>query len=38
VWMQLGLIQNEAAERARRAGLSVVMNRCMKIDHSRLSG
>jgi uncharacterized protein len=37
VWMQLGLIHNEAAEKARKAGLSVVMNRCMKIDHARLS-
>jgi predicted CoA-binding protein len=38
VWMQLGLTHNEAAEKARQAGLSVVMNRCMKIDHAHLSG
>jgi hypothetical protein len=38
VWMQFGLIHNEAAEKARKAGLSVVMNRCMKIEHTRLSG
>jgi uncharacterized protein len=37
VWMQLGLAHNEAAEKARQAGLSVVMNRCMKIDHAHLS-
>jgi len=36
VWMQLGLVHNEAAEKARCAGLSVVMNRCTKIEHSRL--
>ncbi|MFZ0929290.1 MAG: CoA-binding protein [Syntrophobacteraceae bacterium] len=38
VWMQLGLENEEAAQKARRAGLSVVMNKCIKIEHSRLSG
>jgi uncharacterized protein len=38
VWMQLGLIHNEAADKARKAGLQVVMNRCTKIEHARLSG
>ena len=32
VWMQLGLVHEEAAQKARRAGLRVVMNRCMKIE------
>jgi uncharacterized protein len=36
VWMQLGLTHEKAAEKARKAGLSVVMNRCTKIEHSRL--
>ncbi len=36
VWMQLGLAHNEAAEKAREAGLSVVMNKCIKIEHQRL--
>ncbi len=36
VWMQLGLAHNEAAEKARCAGLTVVMNKCMKIEHQRL--
>ncbi len=38
VWMQLGLENEEAAQKARRAGLSVVMNKCMKIEHASLSG
>ena len=38
VWMQLGIINEEAAKRAREAGLEVVMNRCMKIEHGRLFG
>lgn len=36
VWMQLGLIHNESAEKARQAGLKVVMNKCMKMEHHRL--
>ncbi len=36
VWMQLGLEHEEAAQKARRAGLSVVMNKCTKIEHARL--
>lgn len=38
VWMQLGVINEEAAEKARDAGLEVVMDRCMKIEHARLFG
>ena len=36
VWMQLGLKHEEAAKKAREAGLSVVMDLCMKIEHARL--
>ncbi len=35
VWMQLGLAHNEAADKARRAGLKVVMNKCAKVEHHR---
>lgn len=36
VWMQKGLAHNAAADKARAAGLSVVMDRCMMVEHSRL--
>ncbi|HXF68745.1 MAG TPA: CoA-binding protein [Thermoflexus sp.] len=36
VWMQLGVIHFEAAQRAHEAGLLVVMDRCMKVEHQRL--
>lgn len=38
VWMQLGLAHNAAAAKARAAGLTVVMNRCMMRDHRELIG
>jgi predicted CoA-binding protein len=37
-WAQLGLWNDEAAALAHRAGLSVVMNRCIKIEHARFAG
>lgn len=38
VWMQLGLAHNKAAEKARAAGLTVVMSKCTKIEHMRMLG
>ena len=38
VWMQLGIVNREAAARAREAGLTVVMNRCMFREHERIFG
>ncbi len=36
VWMQLGIVSETAAEIARKAGLTVVMDKCIMVEHSRL--
>ena len=36
VWTQLGLVNNEAANKARDAGMKVVQNHCTKIEHANL--
>ncbi len=38
VWMQEGIVNEEAAKRAEQAGLKVVMDRCMMKTHQRLLG
>ena len=38
LWLQLGVVNQEAAAKAESAGLQVVMDRCIKIEHGRLLG
>lgn len=38
LWMQLGIRNDQAARIALEAGLDVVMNRCVKIEHARIMG
>jgi len=38
VWMQLGIINRQAAQKALDSGLEVVMDRCMKIEYARIFG
>jgi len=38
LWLQLGVVNENAAAIARTGGLEVVMDRCMKIEHARLFG
>lgn len=35
LWMQLGVVNQEAAAKAAQAGLAVVMDKCIKIEHAR---
>lgn len=37
IWMQEGVVHPEAADRARRAGLFVIMNTCLAKEHARLA-
>lgn len=36
IWFQLGVVNPEAIEKAKKAGLQVVVDRCIKIEHARL--
>ena len=38
LWLQLGVVSDEAADIALAGGLDVVMNRCTKIEHARFAG
>lgn len=37
VWMQLGIANNQAAKKAREAGLQVVMSKCIKVEHMNMA-
>ena len=37
VWFQLGVVNNEAAKKIQNAGIDVVQNLCIKIEHARLA-
>ena len=36
IWMQLGIVNEKAAEKTRNAGMTVIMDRCIKVEHQRL--
>lgn len=36
IWMQVGIVHSEAAEKARQAGLAVVMDACIRVVHRQL--
>lgn len=38
VWLQKGIVNNEAAQKAKDAGMKVVQNRCTMVDHKMLFG
>ncbi len=38
VWFQKGIVNNEAAQKAKDAGMKVVQNRCTMVDHRHLMG
>jgi uncharacterized protein len=38
LWFQLGLVHDEAAATAEAAGLTVVQDKCLKIEHARFKG
>jgi len=37
VWMQEGVVHNESAQKARKAGIRVVMNKCIKKEHMKMT-
>ncbi len=37
IWMQLGIINEQSAEKAKQAGLPVIMNKCLMVEHQELT-
>ena len=37
IWMQLGVVHNEAAQKAEASGIRVVMDRCIMVEHQRMA-
>jgi len=37
IWMQLGVVHNEAARKAKASGTQVVMDRCIMVEHQRMA-
>jgi hypothetical protein len=37
IWMQLGIINEKAAQKAKKAGLEVIMNHCMAMENEKLT-
>ncbi len=38
IWVQLGIVHDEAAEKAKAAGMTAIMDRCIYVDYMRLVG
>jgi len=38
IWLQLGIINEEAADIANNAGVAIIMDKCIKVEHDRLLG
>ncbi len=38
LWTQLGIVNNEAAKKAKEAGIEIVQSQCIKIEHQKLLG
>jgi hypothetical protein len=38
VWLQLGVLNDQAIARAKAAGMLAVQNRCLEVEHARSSG